>query len=71
MISVLFQFFIVYIFLVLCSFFVFRADTHLNCCTILSELNRHDQAIIHARAALKLLLTELFGVKQQVKTQKE
>jgi tetratricopeptide (TPR) repeat protein len=38
-----------------------RADTHLNMCTILSELDRHDQAINHARTALKLLLMEMFG----------
>lgn len=37
------------------------ADTHLNMCTILSELKRHDLAIEHARTALKLLLVELFG----------
>jgi len=30
-------------------------------CTILSELQRNDQAIVHARTALKLLLLELFG----------
>jgi len=36
-------------------------DTHLNMCTILSELKRHDQAIGHARTALKLLLIEMFG----------
>lgn len=46
------------------------ADTHLNMCTILSELKRHEKAIVHARIALKLLLLELFGefnelVKQQ------
>lgn len=37
------------------------ADTHLNICTILSELKRHDKAAIHAKIALKLLLIELFG----------
>lgn len=37
------------------------ADTHLNMCTILSELKRHDKAITHANIALKLLLLELFG----------
>lgn len=37
------------------------ADTHLNMCTILSELTRHDQAVHHARTALKLLLMEMFG----------
>lgn len=37
------------------------ADTHLNMCTVLSELQRHSQAIVHARTALKLLLLELFG----------
>jgi len=40
---------------------VLCADTHLNMCTILSELTRHDQAIVHARTALKLLLMEMFG----------
>lgn len=30
-------------------------------CTVLSETGRHDQAIHHARTALKLLLLELFG----------
>jgi hypothetical protein len=30
-------------------------------CTILSELKRHEKAIVHARIALKLLLMELFG----------
>jgi hypothetical protein len=29
-------------------------------CTILSELNKHDKAAIHAKIALKLLLMELF-----------
>ena len=37
------------------------ADTHINMCTIMSELKRHDQAIKHAHTALKLLLTEIFG----------
>ena len=30
------------------------ADTNLNMCTILSELKRHEQAIVHARTALKV-----------------
>jgi len=42
------------------------ADTHLNMCTILSELHHHDKAIIHARIALKLLLMELFGDYEQM-----
>jgi tetratricopeptide (TPR) repeat protein len=37
-----------------------NADTHLNMCTILSELKRHDKAIYHAKVALKLLRGELF-----------
>jgi tetratricopeptide (TPR) repeat protein len=37
------------------------ADTHLNACTIYSELHRHERAYAHARTALKLLLLELFG----------
>jgi tetratricopeptide (TPR) repeat protein len=37
------------------------SDTHLNMCTILSELGAHDKAVLHARMALKLLLIELFG----------
>jgi len=40
---------------------VLRADTHLNMCTIQSELTRHDEAIVHAQIALKLLLMEMFG----------
>ena len=37
------------------------ADSHLNMCTILSELDRHDKAHKHALIALKYMLTELFG----------
>ncbi len=37
------------------------ADTHLNLCAILSELGRHEKALVHARIALKQLLLELFG----------
>ena len=47
------------------------ADTHLNMCTILSETGRHDQAIQHARTALKLLLLELFGDKTKEKDGEE
>lgn len=43
------------------------ADTHLNMCTILSELKRHEKAIVHARIALKLLLMELFGDFNNIK----
>lgn len=39
------------------------ADTHLNVCTILSELKRYHEAMIHAKIALKLLLLELFDEK--------
>lgn len=37
------------------------ADTHLNMCTILSELGKHQEALGHARTALKMLLMEMFG----------
>ena len=37
------------------------ADTHLNLCAVLSQLNRHDEALTHAQAALSLLQEELFG----------
>lgn len=47
------------------------ADTHLNMCTILSELKRHDEAILHARTALKLLLMELFGPEGYATKQEE
>ena len=40
-----------------------RADTHLNVCTILSELKRYNDALSHARTALKFLLLELFGTR--------
>lgn len=47
------------------------ADTHLNMCTILSELKRHEKAIVHARIALKLLLMELFGNLDSIKKDAE
>lgn len=47
------------------------ADTHLNMCTILSELKRHEKAIVHARIALKLLLLELFGDFDQLQKQEQ
>jgi hypothetical protein len=47
------------------------ADTHLNMCTILSELKRHEKAIVHARIALKLLLLELFGNMQTEQQQQQ
>jgi len=47
------------------------ADTHLNMCTILSELKRHEKAIVHARIALKLLLLELFGNFDQLQKQEQ
>jgi hypothetical protein len=34
--------------------------------TCLSELKRHEKAIVHARIALKLLLLELFGEFSQL-----
>lgn len=37
------------------------ADTHLNLCAVLSQLKRHEEGLIHAQAALKLLQEELFG----------
>jgi len=38
-----------------------RADTHLNLCTVLSELGRYRDAHAHALAARKYMLKELFG----------
>ncbi len=43
-----------------------QADSHLNMCTILSELGRHDRAHSEARVALKYMLTELFGRPESV-----
>lgn len=40
------------------------ADTHLNMCTVLSELGEHKKALQHARTALKLLNAELFDGKE-------
>ena len=40
-------------------------------CTILSELKRHEKAIVHARIALKLLLLELFGNFDQLAQQQQ
>jgi len=37
------------------------ADTHLNLCAVLSQLGRHEEALVHAQAALNLLQEELFG----------
>jgi hypothetical protein len=37
------------------------ADTHLNLCAVLSQLQRHDDALAHAQAALDLLQAEIFG----------
>lgn len=31
------------------------ADTHLNCCAVLSQLGRHQSALEHAQSALILL----------------
>jgi tetratricopeptide (TPR) repeat protein len=41
--------------------FVKTADTHLNMCSILSDLRRHEQAYYHCSIALKMLILELFG----------
>lgn len=41
------------------------ADTHLNLCTILSDLERHEDALLHAQQALQLLLIELFGTDDE------
>lgn len=30
------------------------ADTHLNLCAVLSQLNRHDDALVHAQSALQV-----------------
>lgn len=37
------------------------ADTHLNLCAVLSQLKRHEEALLHAQSALKMLQAELFG----------
>lgn len=36
------------------------ADTHLNLCAVLSQMNRHEEALNHAQSALRLLQDELF-----------
>jgi tetratricopeptide (TPR) repeat protein len=54
-----------------CPISISRADTHLNMCTILSEVGRHDKALQHARTALKLLLLELFGPHSAAAQQQE
>jgi tetratricopeptide (TPR) repeat protein len=50
---------------------IFFCAQHLNMCTILSELKRHEKAIVHARIALKLLLLELFGNFDQLAQQQQ
>lgn len=50
---------------------VSSADTHLNICTILSELKRYSDALTHGKLALKLLLIELFGDDNMSSTQLE
>jgi Ca2+-binding EF-hand superfamily protein len=42
-----------------------QADTHLNLSTVLSLLNRHEEGLSHARAALRLLQQEIFGREQK------
>jgi tetratricopeptide (TPR) repeat protein len=37
------------------------ADTHINLCTVLSQLHKHSEALEHARLALELVSTEVFG----------
>lgn len=37
------------------------ADTHLNMCTVLSDLKRHDKARDHCKRALTHIKRELFG----------
>ena len=37
------------------------ADTHINLCAVLSQLHRHTEAVVHARAALDILQDEIFG----------
>jgi tetratricopeptide (TPR) repeat protein len=37
------------------------ADTHINLCTVLSQLHKHSEALQHARLALDLVSTEVFG----------
>jgi tetratricopeptide (TPR) repeat protein len=37
------------------------ADTHLNTCAVLSQMNRHASALQHAQSGLILLQEELFG----------
>jgi len=39
------------------------ADTHINLCTVLSQLHKHDEALEHARLALDLVSAEVFGGK--------
>lgn len=41
------------------------ADSHINACTILSELHRHEAAFGHAHTALNMLLLELFSTEAQ------
>jgi len=38
-----------------------RADTHINLCSILSQLHKHDEALNHAKQALDMVSGEVFG----------
>jgi tetratricopeptide (TPR) repeat protein len=37
------------------------ADTHINLCSVLSQLHKHDEALEHARTALSLIDAEVMG----------
>jgi tetratricopeptide (TPR) repeat protein len=37
------------------------ADTHINLCSVLSQLHRHREALLHAKKALDLMSGEVFG----------
>lgn len=37
------------------------ADTHINLCSVLSQLHKHEEALEHARLALDMVSTEVFG----------
>lgn len=36
-----------------------KADTHLNICAVLSQLNRHDLALHHAQSAIMIVQSNL------------
>jgi tetratricopeptide (TPR) repeat protein len=39
----------------------YRADTHINICSILSQLHKHEEALEHAKLAMDLVSGEVFG----------